>query len=137
LPARRRTRTAGEPIGAASALKACYAAWSKGATALIAAVRAVAVHEGVDAALVEAWRQSQPDALKRSEGVRTSARKTWRWVAEMDEIAATFASAGLPDGFHRAAAEIHRSLARYRDATAPPPLDEIVRALAASPRPGG
>jgi hypothetical protein len=26
----------------------------------------------------------------------------------MEEIAETFASAGLPDGFHRAAAEIYR-----------------------------
>ena len=35
-------------------------------------------------------------------------RKGWRWAAEMEEIADTFAAAGLPDGFHRAAAEIYR-----------------------------
>ena len=29
-------------------------------------------------------------------------------VGEMEEIAATFADAGLPDGFHRAAAEVYR-----------------------------
>jgi hypothetical protein len=29
-------------------------------------------------------------------------------VAEMEEIAATMAAAGLPDGFHQAAAEIYR-----------------------------
>jgi len=124
--------TLGSAIGAASALKACYAAWNKGATALVAAVRAVAVHEGVDAALVEAWRDSQPDALKRSEIVRTSARKAWRWIAEMEEIAATFASAGVPDGFQRAAAEIYRRLACYKDASAPPPLDELLRDLSAA-----
>ncbi|TMH18714.1 MAG: NAD(P)-dependent oxidoreductase, partial [Betaproteobacteria bacterium] len=46
--------------GAASALKACYAAWSKGATALLAAIRALATHEGVEAALLEEWKRSQP-----------------------------------------------------------------------------
>ncbi len=44
---------------------------------------------------------SQSDLLKRSEGVRASARKAWRWIAEMEKIAATFAAAGLPDGFRR------------------------------------
>ena len=40
--------------------------------------------------------------------VRSATAKGWRWVAEMEEIAATFAAAGQPDGFHRAAAEIYR-----------------------------
>jgi hypothetical protein len=30
----------------------------------------------------------------------------------MEEIAATFAAAGQPDGFHRAAAEVYRSSPR-------------------------
>src|SRR5882762_9088143 len=47
--------------GAASALKACYAAWTKGATALLAAIRALATHEGVEAALLEEWKRSQPE----------------------------------------------------------------------------
>ncbi|HXD68725.1 MAG TPA: DUF1932 domain-containing protein [Gaiellales bacterium] len=34
--------------------------------------------------------------------------KGWRRVAQMEEIAATFAAAGRPDGFHRAAAELYR-----------------------------
>jgi Domain of unknown function (DUF1932) len=29
-------------------------------------------------------------------------------VAEMEEIAAAMAAAGLPDGFHRAAADVYR-----------------------------
>src|SRR5258708_16195169 len=41
------------PAGAASALKACYAAWPKGATALLAAIRALATHDGVEAARLE------------------------------------------------------------------------------------
>ena len=34
--------------------------------------------------------------------------KGWRWVGEMEEIADTFDAAGLPGGFHRAAAEVYR-----------------------------
>src|SRR6185436_9561777 len=63
------------PAGAASALKACYAGWTKGATALLAGIRVLAAHEGVDAALLEEWRRSQPDLPKRSENVATAARK--------------------------------------------------------------
>jgi hypothetical protein len=33
----------------------------------------------------------------------------------MDEIAATFAEAGLPDGFHRAASELYQRLERFKD----------------------
>jgi hypothetical protein len=32
--------------------------------------------------------------------------KGWRWVAEMHEIARAMTAADLPDGFHRAAAQI-------------------------------
>jgi 3-hydroxyisobutyrate dehydrogenase-like beta-hydroxyacid dehydrogenase len=117
------------PLGSASALKVCYAAWTKGSTALLADVRALAVKEGVEAALLAEWQQSQPDVLKRSDGVRTSARKAWRWIAEMEEIAATFSAAGLPDGFHLAAAEIYRRLEPYKDAPGAPALDDVTRSL--------
>jgi 3-hydroxyisobutyrate dehydrogenase-like beta-hydroxyacid dehydrogenase len=96
------------PVGAASALKMSYAAWTKGSTALLAATCAVAEHEGVAEALFEEWRLSQPELARRLEGVRGSSRKAWRWIAEMEEIADAFADAGQPDGFHRAAAEVYR-----------------------------
>jgi hypothetical protein len=48
----------------------------------------------------------------------------------MEEIAATFAGAGLPDGFYRAAGEIYRRLTRYKDASAPPSVSEVVAELA-------
>lgn len=117
------------PPGAASALKMAYAAWTKGTAALLLAVRALAVSEGVDGALVREWERSLPDLPARSEAAaRGSAPKAWRFVGEMEELAATFAAAGLPDGFHRAAAEIYRRLARYKDAP-PPPLAEVADAL--------
>ncbi|HKD33962.1 MAG TPA: DUF1932 domain-containing protein [Gaiellaceae bacterium] len=95
--------------GAASALKMAYAAWTKGTAAMLIAIRALARAEGVDETLLEEWRRSQPALIDRSAAAARSAdRKGWRWVAEMDEIASTFASAGLPDGFHKAAAEVFR-----------------------------
>jgi 3-hydroxyisobutyrate dehydrogenase-like beta-hydroxyacid dehydrogenase len=100
-------RVLSEKIGDASALKMTYAAWTKGTTALLLAISAVAHAEGVQDSLVEEWRLSLPelpDAVERA--ARASAAKGWRWVGEMEEIAATFAAAGLPDGFHLAAAEI-------------------------------
>jgi 3-hydroxyisobutyrate dehydrogenase-like beta-hydroxyacid dehydrogenase len=54
------------PPGSASALKACYAGWTKGATALLAAIRTLAEVEGVDAALLAEWKISQPELQKRS-----------------------------------------------------------------------
>ena len=48
----------------ASALKMAYAAWSKGTAALLLAVRDVARHFGVEDALADEWRLSQPRALR-------------------------------------------------------------------------
>ena len=94
---------------AASALKMTYAAWTKGTAALLLAVRAVARAESVEQALLDEWSMSLPELPARSAAAARSALgKGWRWVGEMDEIAETFAAAGLPDGFHRAAAEIYR-----------------------------
>ena len=124
------------PPGAASALKMAYAAWTKGSAALLMAIRALARAEGVDGALVREWARSLPDLPARSEAaVRGSALKAWRFVGEMEEIAATFAAAGLPDGFHRAAADIYQRLAGYKDAGPPPPLAEVMALLTSRIRP--
>jgi 3-hydroxyisobutyrate dehydrogenase-like beta-hydroxyacid dehydrogenase len=97
-------------VGAASALKMTYAAWTKGTAALLVAVRATARAHGVDDALLEEWALSQPHLADRYErALESSAEKGWRWVAEMREIAQTFAAAGQPDGFHLAAAEVFAS----------------------------
>jgi uncharacterized protein DUF1932 len=96
-------------IGAASALKATYAAWTKGTAALLLALRDVAAAHGVLGALEAEWARSQPSLPERLAAAEASAAaKGWRWVAEMDEIAATFEAAGAPGGFHRAAAEVFR-----------------------------
>jgi 3-hydroxyisobutyrate dehydrogenase-like beta-hydroxyacid dehydrogenase len=95
--------------GAASALKMAYAAWTKGTAAMLLAIRELARAQEVEPELLTEWRLSLPELVERSAAAARSAdAKGWRWVAEMEEIASTFESVGLPDGFHRAAAEIFR-----------------------------
>lgn len=120
------------PPGSASALKVCYAAWSKGATALLANIRALARHEGVEQVLLDEWQLSSTPTVKRSAEVAAKADKAWRWVAEMEEIAASFAAAGLPPGFHLGAAEIYRRLDQFKDAPAAPTMDAVLDQLKSS-----
>lgn len=125
--------TDGDP-GAASALKACYAAWTKGSDALLLAIRALACAEGVEAPLLAEWSRSQPALAPASErAVGANARKAWRFVGEMEQIAETFAAAGLPDGFHHAAAVVFARLDDFKDAPQPPTLEEALQALSAGP----
>ena len=126
-------RSIGAVPGEASALKVVYAAWTKGTDALILAIRALARHEGVENALLEEWKISQPtleDKCTRAAAV--AAPKMWRYVGEMREIAEAFRSARLPDGFHGGAAEVSECLAGFKDQTEPPPtvsavLDRLLR----------
>jgi 3-hydroxyisobutyrate dehydrogenase-like beta-hydroxyacid dehydrogenase len=96
-------------IGDASAVKMAYAAWTKGTAALVLAARETARAEGVEEALVAEWARSLPGlGDQHARAVRSATAKGWRWVAEMEEIAATFAAAGQPDGFGRAASEVYQ-----------------------------
>ena len=116
--------------GAASAVKMCFAGWTKGTSALLLAIRAVAEAEGVTDDLLGEWNTSMPDLIARSEATpRGVGPKAWRFAPEMEEIAATFAGAGLPDGFHLAAADLYRRLAAFKDSDPGPELDAVVRAL--------
>ena len=104
----------GSPV-AASSLKMAYAAWTKGSAALLLAALGSAQANGVEDALRAEWRRSLPDLEARWESASDSAAaKGWRWVGEMNEIAATFAAAGLPSGFHQAAAEMFERAVRAR-----------------------
>jgi 3-hydroxyisobutyrate dehydrogenase-like beta-hydroxyacid dehydrogenase len=96
-------------VSDASAIKMAYAAWTKGTAAMLLAIRQLARSEGVEEALLEEWDLSLPELRDRyRRAARSADAKGWRWVGEMEEIAATFEAAGLPGGFHRAAAEVYR-----------------------------
>jgi 3-hydroxyisobutyrate dehydrogenase-like beta-hydroxyacid dehydrogenase len=106
-------------VGSASAVKMAYASWTKGSAALVLAARALARAEGVENTLLTEWALSQPGLEDRSaRAARSAAAKGWRWIGEMEQIAAAMAAAGLPEGFGQAAAEIYR---RSRHAPAPTP----------------
>lgn len=127
------TRIVGAEIGKASALKMCYAAYSKGTTALLCAVLAAA--EGLDVrdALNEQWSRDNSDFPAKSEQkVREVTAKAWRFSGEMDEIAATFSEAGLPGGFHQSAAELYERIAGFKNAEETPPLVAVLAALLGS-----
>jgi 3-hydroxyisobutyrate dehydrogenase-like beta-hydroxyacid dehydrogenase len=115
--------------GTASAVKVCFAAWTKGTTALLLAIRALAEVEGVTEHLLGEWATSMSDLVERSERVAGAGRKAWRFAPEMEEIAATFDGAGLPGGFHEAAAEIYRRLAGFKDSEPAPVLSAVLAAL--------
>ncbi len=126
------TRLLGTEPGKASALKMCYAAYTKGSTALLCAVLAAADNLDVLADLNQHWALDDPafpeQAAQRVRGVTA---KAWRFSGEMEEIAATFQAAGLPGGFHAAAADIYRRIAGYKDAPSVPALEDVLRSLQA------
>jgi 3-hydroxyisobutyrate dehydrogenase-like beta-hydroxyacid dehydrogenase len=103
----------GDKIGAASAVKMAYAAWTKGTSALLIAVRALARSEGVEDRLLAEWARSQPALLKRD--LSGSIAKAWRFTGEMHEVSKTFADDRLPPGFHAAAAELYQALGPFKD----------------------
>ncbi len=120
----------GKEIGKASALKMCYAAYSKGTTALLAAILTTAESLGVRENLYEQWDMDSTGFSDQvTQRVRRVTSKAWRFEGEMREIASTFQEAGLPDNFHEAAAEIYHRMAGFKNATDTPPLQDVIKAL--------
>jgi hypothetical protein len=108
----------------------CYAAHSKGMTALLCATLAAAERLGVRGALQAQWaRDDAAFGERTAQRMRAAAAKAWRFVGEMEEIAATFRAAGLPGEFHDAAATVYRRLERFKDAAAAPDVAQALAAL--------
>ena len=124
------TKVIGSEIGKASALKMCYAAYTKGTSALLSAIIATAESNGVRKELADQW---DVDDVGFSEQVNRRVRrvtaKAWRFEGEMREIAETFEDAGLPSEFHNAAAEIYNRMAGFKDSPETPELGDILSAL--------
>jgi len=108
----------------------CYAAYTKGTTALLCAILGAAERFEVRKELERQWSRDGSDfAEQAAEKVRSAGAKAWRFVGEMEEIAATFEAAGAPGGFHAAAAEIYRRIAHFKDRETAPLLEEILSSL--------
>lgn len=77
------------PIGGASALKMVYAGINKGTIALGTAMLLASVRAGCAAGLRQEMSESVPPVLARfTRGIPDMYAKAYRWVAEMQEIAA-------------------------------------------------
>jgi 3-hydroxyisobutyrate dehydrogenase-like beta-hydroxyacid dehydrogenase len=125
------TSIIGETIGKASALKMCFAAYTKGTTALLCAILATAETLGVRQELQHQWSRNGSDfAEQTAQRVRQVTAKAWRFAGEMEEISATFAAAGLPGDFHAAAEAVYHRIAHFKDASTMPSLEDVLAALA-------
>ncbi len=118
-------------VGGASALKLCYAGWTKGSAALLLTMRSAAESAGVADALMAEWERSQPGLTNRADATAAgTAPKAWRWVGEMEEIAAFLESERLPSGSFAAAAELFSRLDDCKDLFDPPlSLAEVMTQL--------
>jgi len=98
----------GTEIGQASAIKMCYAALTKGTTALCTELLTAAQALGVADALDAEFQKSQSMMHKRMQGLPNMPAKSRRWVGEMEEIAQTFAAVGLTPKILEGAADMYR-----------------------------
>jgi 3-hydroxyisobutyrate dehydrogenase-like beta-hydroxyacid dehydrogenase len=132
-------RVLGPEIGQASGLKMCYAALTKGLTALATELLVAAKAMGLEEALRAEHSQGQQALLRHFErSLPSMPPKAYRWVGEMEEIAATFEHLGLTPLILQGAAEMYRFVGttplgqetpelRTRGQT----LDDVVAELAA------
>ena len=131
-------RPLGNQIGHASSLKMCYAALTKGLTALCTELLTAAEVLGVSEPLKAEFKLSQAAHYERMErGLPTMPPKARRWVSEMEEIASTFAHVGLTPKILEGAADMYRLVSETpladlapEDREAFPDLAEMVSTLA-------
>jgi len=126
-------RYVGPLVGQASGLKMVYAASTKGTTALwtelLTAARAMGLEEALRAELKDG-----PTFRQQENSIPGMPNRARRWVAEMEEIAATFAALGLTPRILEGAADMYRLVGEtpLADLTARDPrpsLDEVLETL--------
>lgn len=104
------------PIGAASAMKMSYAGITKGFTALGAAMMLAATRAGTAEALKAEMAISQPALLGwLTRQMPRMHSKAYRWVAEMEEIAAFVGADPAGAQFYQAAARLYERIAADHD----------------------
>jgi 3-hydroxyisobutyrate dehydrogenase-like beta-hydroxyacid dehydrogenase len=130
-------RSLGYQVGRSSALKMCYAALTKGLSALMFELLIAGEALGISEPLKAEFQLSQAAHYQRMEQLTGVPPKARRWVGEMEEIAQTFAQVGLTPKIFEGAADIYRfigdtSLADRapEDPEPPPALAEMLEQLA-------
>lgn len=105
-------RWCGTKIGDASTLKMCYGGMTKGLQALATTLMISARQAGVGDAFEAELKDSQQALLGwLDRSLPRMPPKAYRWVAEMEEGAATFESAGLPREMMVGAARLYEWIA--------------------------
>jgi 3-hydroxyisobutyrate dehydrogenase-like beta-hydroxyacid dehydrogenase len=98
----------GKEVGLAKAIKMCYAAWTKGSTALFTELLIAAQALGVLDALTDEFRSSQSAMIMRMQRLPAMPIKSRRFVGEMIEISKTFGHIGLTPDMLAGAADVYR-----------------------------
>ncbi len=105
-------RVMSERIGDASGIKMCYAAMTKGTTALAVELLVAARRLGVEQALEKELRESRNDVFDwQVKTIAAMPPKAYRWVPEMQEIAKTFAELGMTRRIFDGATDIYEMVA--------------------------
>ncbi|WP_405971901.1 DUF1932 domain-containing protein [Streptomyces sp. NBC_00988] len=95
-------------LGAASALKMAYASYQKSARVLAAVSHALAARHGVATELALEAGALTSNILAETDQLPSVAARAWRWAPELEEIAATLRTAGLPADMAEGAAAVLR-----------------------------
>ncbi|MGH7186010.1 MAG: DUF1932 domain-containing protein, partial [Pseudomonadota bacterium] len=105
-------RVMSERVGDASGVKMCYAAMTKGTTALAVELLMAARKLGVEQALEKELRESRNDVFDwQVRNIAVMPPKAYRWVPEMQEIAKTFGELGLTRRIFEGATDIYALVA--------------------------
>ena len=102
-------RNIGPETGQASGIKMCYAAMTKGSSALYAQLLMAAELMGLSGHLKAEFQDGQGAVYQRMErGLPAIPAKSRRWVSEMEEIEATFSGLGMTPHLFRGVADMYR-----------------------------
>jgi 3-hydroxyisobutyrate dehydrogenase-like beta-hydroxyacid dehydrogenase len=105
-------RVLSERVGDASGVKMCYAAMTKGTTALAVELLVAARKLGVEQALEKELRESRNDVFEwQMKNIAGMPPKAYRWVPEMQEIARTFGELGLTPRMFEGATDVYAMVA--------------------------
>ncbi len=114
-------RVVGDTVGTASAIKMSTASFYKGQTAIFAQALRAARANGVLELVLDDLGRHYPDLVDDAPRMLQSiAAKSGRYVAEMEEIAASQQAAGLPPELFAALAKVFGELSRTEAATRAP-----------------
>ena len=104
-------RDLGDQLGRASGIKMCYAAMTKGTTALHAELLIAAEKLGLTDEVMAEFLNTQPAVVERMEGwMPGMPAKSRRWVSEMEEIERTFSDLGLTPNIFKGVADVYRMI---------------------------